>query len=66
MNGILVLTLVAIVVSLVAGFKFNVNSGIIAMGFAFLIGVVGMGMKVNTVIGYWPTLKIYVKKTIKL
>lgn len=66
MNGILILTLLAIVISIGVGFKFNVNSGIIAMGFAFLIGILGMGLKANAIIGYWPTTIVFFLLAISL
>lgn len=66
MDYILVLTLLAIVVSIVVGFKFNINSGIIAMGFAFVIGVLGMNMKVNAIIAYWPTTIVFFLLAISL
>lgn len=47
--------LLAIVVSIALGWKFKFNTGILAMGFAFLIGVFMMDLKVSAVIGFWPT-----------
>lgn len=58
-STIIILTLIAIVASIAIGFKFNVNSGIIAMALAFLLGVFGMGMKINEVVAYWPTTIVF-------
>lgn len=52
----LTVSLIAIILAIIIGWKFKVNAGIIAMGFAFLIGVLMVdGGKVSAVIGYWPT-----------
>lgn len=52
----LTVSLIAIILAIIIGWKFKVNAGIIAMGFAFLIGVLMFdGGKVSAVIGYWPT-----------
>lgn len=52
----LTISLIAIILAIIIGWKFKVNAGIIAMGFAFLIGVLMVdGGKVSAVIGYWPT-----------
>ena len=53
-------SLIAIVLAIIIGWKFKVNAGIIAMGFAFVIGVLLVdGGKVSTVIGYWPTSIVF-------
>ena len=45
---VLTLCILAIIVSIVIGcWKFKFNTGIIAMGFAFLLGFFGLGMKVE-------------------
>lgn len=52
----LTVSLIAIILAIIIGWKFKVNAGIIAMGFAFLISVLMVdGGKVSAVIGYWPT-----------
>ena len=56
----LTISLLAIVVAIILGWKFKINAGIIAMGFAFLIEVLLVdGGKVSTVIGYWPTSIVF-------
>ncbi|AOT69820.1 SLC13 family permease [Geosporobacter ferrireducens] len=52
---VLWICLIAIVVSIVLGWKFKFNTGILAMGFAFVIGVFAMGLKVPQIIAFWPT-----------
>ncbi|MGI6403584.1 MAG: SLC13 family permease [Oscillospiraceae bacterium] len=47
--------MVAIIAAIALGWKFKFNTGILAMGFAFIIGVLFMGGKVSTVISFWPT-----------
>ena len=60
MNLTLTISLIAIVVAILIGWKFKVNAGIIGMGFAFLIQVLFVeGGKVSTVIGYWPTSIVF-------
>ncbi|MDR2909664.1 MAG: hypothetical protein LBU86_07260 [Oscillospiraceae bacterium] len=48
--------LIAIIAAIALGWRFKFNTGILAMGFAFLINVFMMeGGKVSAVIGFWPT-----------
>ncbi|MBW8383715.1 MAG: hypothetical protein K0M69_14500 [Youngiibacter sp.] len=51
----LYLCLFAILAAIVIGWKFNFNTGILAMGFAFIIGNLVMGLKVSEIINFWPT-----------
>lgn len=55
----LILCILAIIVSIVIGYKFKLNTGIIALGFAFIIGNLVMGMKVNSIIAYFPTTIVF-------
>ncbi|MBQ7859557.1 MAG: hypothetical protein IJ347_05450 [Faecalibacterium sp.] len=55
----LALCILAIIVSIVIGYKFKLNTGIIALGFAFIIGNLVMGMKVNSIIAYFPTTIVF-------
>ncbi|MGL5435173.1 MAG: SLC13 family permease [Lachnospiraceae bacterium] len=56
----LTVSLIAIVVAIVLGWKFKVNAGIIGMGFAFIISVFLIeGGKVSAVISYWPTSIVF-------
>lgn len=48
----------AIVVSIVLGYLTQINIGLFAIGFAYLIGCFGMGLSPSDVIGFWP-LKIF-------
>ena len=60
------LCLVAIVISIFAGWKFKLNTGIIAMCFAFVIGICVMGMKASEVIAFWPTTIVFYLLSIAL
>lgn len=51
----LYLCLFAILAAIVIGWKFNFNTGILAIGFAFIIGNLVMGLKVSEIINFWPT-----------
>ena len=46
----LILCLLAIVASIVIGYKFKFNTGVIALAFAFIIGNLVMGLKVNDIL----------------
>lgn len=48
------ISLLAIVVAIVIGFWKNINVGLIALVFAFLIGSFLGNIPVNTIIGFWP------------
>lgn len=50
----LILCLIAIVLAIVGGYVFKINTGIIAMVFAFIIGVCVLNLSVTKIIGYWP------------
>lgn len=55
----LALCIIAIIVAIVIGYKFKLNTGIIALAFAFLIGNLVMGMKINDIIAYFPTTIVF-------
>lgn len=60
------LCIIAIVISILVGWKFKFNTGIIAICFAFVIGICGMGMKASQIIGYWPTTIVFYLLSISL
>lgn len=60
------LCIAAIIVSIFLGWKFKFNTGIIAMGFAFIIGICVMGMKASEIISYWPTTIVFYLLSIAL
>ena len=60
------LCLIAIVVSIVIGWKFKQNTGIIAMVCAFVIGIGVMGMKAGDIINFWPTTIVFYLISISL
>lgn len=45
---------IAIVASIIIGWKFDLNIGVLALGCAFVIGYFGLGMSVNSIIKLWP------------
>ena len=63
---VLTLCILAIIVSIAIGWKFKFNTGIIAMGFAFLLGFFGLGMKINDIIAFWPTTIVFYLLSISL
>lgn len=50
----LTVCLAGIVVSVAVGWRLKLNTGVIAMVFAFVIGYFFLDMSVDDVIGYWP------------
>ncbi len=62
----LYICLIAIVIAIAIGWKFNTNTGILAMGFAFIIGVFIMDLRVADVIGFWPTNIVFFLISISL
>lgn len=55
MNIISLSIIAAIVVSIITGFAKKINIGLFVLVFAYFIGVFGMDLSVNQVIGMWPT-----------
>ena len=66
MSNMLTLSLIAIVVSIVLGYKLKINIGIFGAIFALLIGTMGLKLKINTVIGYWPMKILFYMMVITL
>lgn len=62
----LFLCIAAIVISILVGWKFKLNTGVIAMGFAFVIGICVMGMKAGDIIKFWPTTIVFYLLSIAL
>lgn len=60
------LCIIAIVISILVGWKFKLNTGILAMGFAFAIGICVMGMKASAIIAFWPTTIVFYLLSISL
>lgn len=50
----------AIVLSVIAGFKTKYNIGLFAMGFAYFIGCFGLSLKTSEVIALWPISTFFV------
>ncbi len=68
MNVGLVLTLIIIgvIVSIAVGYKFKINTGVIAMTFAYIIGCFVMNMKVSAVVATWPLKIAFMLMTITM
>lgn len=66
MNSALLAALTAIAVSILLGWKMKMNSGIIAMCFAFGIEIFMMDGTVNTVVAAWPSNIIFYLISISL
>lgn len=62
----LILCLAAIIISIVIGYKFKFNTGVIALAFAFIIGNLVMGLKVNDIVAFWPTTIVFYLLSIAL
>lgn len=62
----LALCIIAIIISIAVGWKFKLNTGIIAMVFAFVIGICVMGMKASAIINFWPTTIVFYLLSISL
>lgn len=63
---VLWLCLAAICVSIVIGWKCNLNTGVIAMAFAYGIGYFGLGLSVTEVIAFWPVNIVFYLLSIAL
>lgn len=60
------LSLIAIIVSIVLGYMLKINTGIIAMAFAFLLGVLMLDMKVSAIISLFPIAIVFYLLSISL
>ncbi len=60
------LILVAVLVSIAIGFKFKINTGIVAMVFAYIIGCFIMNLRVSEVVAMWPTKIAFMLMSITL
>lgn len=60
------LCLAAIFISILIGWKYKLNTGIIAMAFAYMIGYFGLGLSVNDVIKFWPVNIVFYLLSIAL
>lgn len=56
---ILLICIAAIILSVAAGWLLKLNTGIIAMVFAFFIGYFCMGIPIEDVIGFWPVTIVF-------
>ena len=51
---IIILGFIGIIIAVIWGTKFKTNAGIIALLFAFILGIFGMGMKASEVYAFFP------------
>ena len=63
---VLALCILAIIISIIVGWKWKFNTGIIALAFAFLIGFFGLGLSINEIISFWPTTIVFYLLAISL
>ncbi|MBR1672361.1 MAG: hypothetical protein IJ702_05495 [Fretibacterium sp.] len=55
-----ILVLCAIVLSIAMGYMLNLNIGLLAIAFSYILGTFVFGMKTGAVIGLWPTSTFFV------
>jgi di/tricarboxylate transporter len=55
LTSLSLLIILAIILSIYLGEKFDINTGLIALAFAYLIGCFVLGMSVKDLLGTWPT-----------
>lgn len=58
-NFILILTVIAIFAAIIIGWKTKINTGLIAMAFAYLIGMGLLGMSSRSLLALWPNNVIF-------
>lgn len=59
-HTVLSLCILAIIVSIAIGFKWNIHVGFMAMVFAFPLGIFGLGLNVNKILAFWPTNILFI------
>lgn len=62
----LIVILAAIVLSVIIGTKTKTNVGIVALVFAFFIGILACGMKANDVVTLWPTRTFFLMSIVTI
>lgn len=55
----LAISLIAIVGAIVVGWKFKFNTGVLAMGLAFIIGYFGLSLGISDIIKFWPLTIVF-------
>lgn len=60
------LSLIAIIAAIVLGYVLKINIGIFGATFALLIGTMGLGLKINDVINFWPMKILFYMMVITL
>jgi Na+/H+ antiporter NhaD/arsenite permease-like protein len=54
------ISLLGIVIAITIGFVMKVNTGLVSLAFAFVIGNIFAGIGANQIIGYWPTRLFFI------
>lgn len=55
-----IITLIALVLAIFIGFKKNINTGIVSIFFAFVVGTFVLGLKGKEIIAGWPTSLFFI------
>ena len=58
--SIQLLTLIVLVLAIFIGFKRNINTGLVSIGFAFIVGYFFVGLSPNKIIDGWPTKLFFI------
>ena len=53
-----IVMLIVIVLAIAIGFKTNINIGVLAMVFSYIVGCYVMGLKASAIVAMWP-IKIF-------
>jgi len=56
---VLTISLLAILLSIIVGWKWKVNTGIVAMALAFIIGITMCGLSASKIIAFWPNTIVF-------
>ncbi len=62
----LAIILISVLVSIAIGFKFKINTGVVAMVFAYIIGCFFMDLKISEIVAMWPTKIAFMLMSITL
>ena len=59
--NIALISLIALIMAIAIGYFRKLNTGIVSVGFAFLIGTFLVGLEAKQIIGGWPLKLFFVK-----
>lgn len=60
------ISIIAIIIAILLGWKYKFNTGVIALAFAFIIGNLILNLKVSSIINFWPTTIVFYLLSIAL